>query len=144
VLLDSPTTASTRLIAAQVMQVPQRDLASQMAVAVCISAGTAQRTLARDLDGEERNFAGKNLTPGQHHLVRLDAATARRMRKLRQPSHTMATVNAHSSIALRRRRLRHHLLRFPFTQTVCEGLPRRKEISAARQRHGFPQGPALR
>jgi hypothetical protein len=51
-------------IAAEVSELAQRGLAAEMIVAVRVTAGTGEWTLARDLDGEQGSVPGQDSPPG--------------------------------------------------------------------------------
>ena len=56
--------AVDEFLALEIADLAQRELAAEMIVAVRVAAGTAQRTLARDFDGQRRRVAREDPTPG--------------------------------------------------------------------------------
>ena len=62
-------TPSIELLALEVADLAQRDVAAEMIVAVGVAAGTAQRTLAGDFDRERRSVAGEDATPRRNRSI---------------------------------------------------------------------------
>ena len=62
--IDERHDAVDELLALEVADLAQREVAAEMIVAVGVAAGTAERAFAGDLDGERRRVAGEDSTPG--------------------------------------------------------------------------------
>ena len=62
--VDERHHAVDQLLAFEVADLAQREVAAEMIVAVGVAAGTAQRTLARDFDRKGGRVAREDATPG--------------------------------------------------------------------------------
>src|SRR5882724_2016847 len=73
VLADEVEDPIDKSLAAKIAQPAESFLAAKVRVAVGITTWATERTLARDLDGEHRRFAGKNFPPRGKYLAWSDA-----------------------------------------------------------------------
>src|SRR5262245_60995217 len=67
-LLDECEHAVDEVLALEVAQLAQRDVASQVLITVGIAPGTSQRTLARNLNRERWNISTEDLAPTRDHV----------------------------------------------------------------------------
>src|SRR5207244_13299806 len=68
-LVDEPNHAVDQRLPGVIADLTERDPAPEVLVRVRVAAGTSQRTLARDLDGEGRTVALENAAPGREESV---------------------------------------------------------------------------
>ena len=61
--IDQRDDAVDELLALEVADLPQRDLAAEVIVAVGVAAGASQRAFARDLDGKGRGISAEDAAP---------------------------------------------------------------------------------
>ena len=67
--IDERQHAVDELLALEVANLAQREVAAQVVVAVGIAAGTVQRALARDFDRERGRVAAEDPSPGREDAL---------------------------------------------------------------------------
>lgn len=73
VLADEIDDAVDESVAAEIVELSKGRFAAEMRVAIGVTAGTGERALASDFDGEHRDFAGENISPGRKNFALGDA-----------------------------------------------------------------------
>src|SRR5262245_5163375 len=68
--IDERHEARNQFVALVVCKPAKSDAAPKMIVAIRVAARTAERTFARDFDGEVRAVTRKDAAPGLHDLAR--------------------------------------------------------------------------
>jgi hypothetical protein len=65
---DGVDDAVDEIVSALVIESAEKDTSGEMFVVVGVTAGTAERAFASDLDGEKRNLSAQNLSPTLHEV----------------------------------------------------------------------------
>ena len=73
VLADEIDDAIDESVAAKIVELPKSGFAAEVRVAIGVTAGTGERALASDFDGEHGDFAGENISPGRENFALGDA-----------------------------------------------------------------------
>jgi hypothetical protein len=68
--VDDAQNAGDQGVAAKVGEIAERDAAAEVFGLVRVATGAAQRTLARDLNGQKRSVARQDVAPGTKNFRR--------------------------------------------------------------------------
>ena len=74
--IDEREDAVDELLALEVADLAQREVAAEMIVAVGVAAWTVQRALARDLDGKRWSVAGEDASPRRENTFHFPTIAA--------------------------------------------------------------------
>ncbi len=69
VLADEIDDTVDESVAMEIVKLAKCGFAAEVRVAIGVTAGTGERTFASDFDGEHRNFAGENISPGRENFA---------------------------------------------------------------------------
>ncbi len=73
VLADELQHTIDERVTAEIAELAQGDIAAEVRVTIGVTAGTTERALASDLDGEQWYATGEDTTPGGKNFARREA-----------------------------------------------------------------------